>query len=85
MKKINLQNIKDSLTKNELSKIMAGSGNDVNNNNSVAQCYCTFNNNSVSIIIILLSLVAVLVNDKIHLSKVSSTIYENHQSVIFDA
>jgi hypothetical protein len=47
MKKINLQNIKDSLTKNELSKIMAGSGNDVNNNNSVAQCYCTFNNNSV--------------------------------------
>lgn len=46
MKKINLQNIKDSLTKNELSKIMAGSG-DLNNYNAAQSCCCLLSNSSV--------------------------------------
>lgn len=47
MKKINLSNIKDSLTKNELRKIMAGSG-DVNNTNGSATCSCEYNNASLT-------------------------------------
>jgi hypothetical protein len=47
MKKINLSNIKDSLTKSELNKIMAGSG-DVNNINSTWSCLCSYNNSSVT-------------------------------------
>jgi hypothetical protein len=46
MKKINLSNIKDSLTKNELNKIMAGSG-DISNGNVIQGCCCLFSNSSV--------------------------------------
>lgn len=45
MKKINLKEIKTNLTKFELTKIMAGSG-DINNLNSVLSCNCGYNNNS---------------------------------------
>ena len=47
MRKINLSNIKDSLTKNELSKIMAGSGEDVYNTNVIQGCCCMSSNSSV--------------------------------------
>ena len=46
MKKISLSNIKESLTKYELNKIMAGSG-DVNNLNGYSSCTCTYDNSSV--------------------------------------
>jgi hypothetical protein len=46
MKKINLADIKNNLTKIELNKIMAGSG-DITNTNSFKTCTCTYNNQSV--------------------------------------
>jgi hypothetical protein len=46
MKKINLERIKENLTKVELNKIMAGSG-DITNTNSTQLCICKYNNNSV--------------------------------------
>ena len=45
MKKISLADIRQSLTKVELKKIMSGS-EDVINANSTSSCYCSYNNNS---------------------------------------
>ena len=46
MEKINLADIKKNLTKNELNKIMAGSG-DITNTNGYSSCTCYYQNRSV--------------------------------------
>lgn len=46
MKKINLKEIVSNLTRSELNRIMAGSG-DINNNNKIVGCQCDWKNLSV--------------------------------------
>lgn len=42
MKKINLKELKNNLTKSELNKIMAGSNGD--NTNTTSECVCFYKN-----------------------------------------
>jgi len=86
MKKISLSNIKDTLTKYELNKIMAGSG-DVNNKNSTFGCTCTYNNNSVinnNNTVTACECLCNWIYDFMNI-KSSSIVYKDYQWVIFNA